>query len=1153
MSLKGYFNYDWEKGDYGWVDFDQSEGDLWLQLGTMLLMHCTPDNVDYYDIRELFYAARMGSHSRDNGNDNIYSGTRYDMVSQNSLKAAEEWVFQKAYGSNKDFGYFKNDKTEQPVLVTSVTERENWKGSEIDNNTIAAYFTNFRVYTLMPSDEGTNYATEVIKDSINAKSTVASTVKNLTATTITGSQTVSYSSSAAVASSVNGSESYSYTKGVKVGAEYSFTSAFKASAEYNYSASEVLSHGWEKSDSLSTDKSATYSVSIEMPPYTQAMMTQTDSTAEYLTSYNCPIAIDYDVTFVMYKAMPGHSGIMHKKYSYPALDKDTVYTFSDPLSGARGDLDNRINNLEYFGDSDSDQLRWNYIMEYYPNEYDIYDAADSINMLRSHIPMAPTGASYRQTLNIVANEVSGLMPTHPLYRIKIAEPGTDIYTNEVNYQLFDYYTANMKVGDFSYADYLNLVGLNRYDVQFYGFSKGNGYWIVTDKDGNELDQEDSPVKLENDPVSLNWRYTAVKPGTCYLVYRIDEDAYCTAEHPEIKVKNSDLRKTAALEIIVTEKDPANAIVINGSYQGHVNVEPESLEGDNKLSVVVYDDTGKEIDRSYTWEVQELRGVSVTEDGLVSFTKDGTYHVRAVNGNLRSDWYEITTGHKPSDTIQENVIEPTCTKAGSCDLVTCCSICGEELNREHAEEAALGHDFDDGTVTREPTREKDGVTTYTCTRCGKTMTVNIPLTHTVIFDSNGSDEVPPQKVKDGKLAKEPPTPKPPLEDFVFSGWYVVENDEVLSDPFDFSTAITEDISLRAVFVYDFGGADNTRIEILDGAMMIEENISTEEEETILTREELKARYGLVLISSPYNESDVPQADKDELGRQVASLGATPANWFDISLYKMKEIWWGDPMEKLEDDDTVKLITTAIPVKLTIDVPEALQKIDRTYYLLQCLDGKAQIVAQSKDTTFSWTSGVFSTYLIAYKDAPCPMSPFKDTDMNAWYHDVVHWAIENSIMNGTSNNTFEPMTDTTRAMIVTMLWRMEGSPKVDEKNNFQDVPDGQWYTDAIRWAAFYGIVNGYDENTFAPNDSVIREQMATILYRYAQIKGQGFNGKWSVPLLFEDRDQFSEWAYEAICWLNVKGVINGMNEKEFSPKSDAVRVHVATMLMRFKKLI
>ena len=181
----------------------------------------------------------------------------------------------------------------------------------------------------------------------------------------------------------------------------------------------------------------------------------------------------------------------------------------------------------------------------------------------------------------------------------------------------------------------------------------------------------------------------------------------------------------------------------------------------------------------------------------------------------------------------------------------------------------------------------------------------------------------------------------------------------------------------------------------------------------------------------------------------------------------------------------------------------------------------------------------------------MTPFTDADKQAWYHDGVHWALEEGVMKGTGENTFEPLTATTRAMIVTMLWRMEGSPQTDGTVTFNDVPDGQWYTDAIRWAASHDIVNGYDEDTFGTNDSVTREQLATILYRSAKTKGQGFTGTWDFPPNCEDADQVSDWADEAMHWMVMNGIIQGMSDTELSPQGDAVRAQVATMLMRFSE--
>ena len=685
---------------------DASLGDLWLQVGVGILKALGLQGLDYDDYSTLDMAAIKGEEH--NSETSVYfTGKRYDLAIANSLKDAEDWVYNKAYGQSQSYGCFRDDTLQQPTLVTCVHEKRDYNNISF---TVAAYFTNFRVFAIMPADEGSNYVTELISDSVNSQSTTASTVKNLTASAISGSQSVSNSTTATVSSSVSGSESYSYTKGVKVGAEYKFTEAFKMNGELSYTATEAFAAGWGTGNSLSTSNSSSYTVSVPLAPYTQAMMTQTDSTSVYLTRYNCPIALKYDVTLAVYRTNSSGGGVAHSS----VINRDLKFTFADPIDGARGDLNTRIESCTGLNDLDAEGIPWQPVQK-------LVNVPGAVEMIRNHIPMAPTGATYYQTLNVVASEVSGLMPTHPLYRVKIAEPDALVISSAS----FDYFTDNMEVGEFSYTNYLKLVGFNRYDAPFYGFSKDNGYWVVTDMQGNPLSDDESPVRLEKDPVSTNWRYTAVRPGSCFLVYRIDEDAYFVADKPDQPIKNEDLKKTAALEVIVTEKDPTDTIVISGSYQGHPNVDPAPLEGDDKLTVTVYDETGKEIEKPYSWEAKELRGISVTKDGQVSFTKEGVFHVRAVNGKLRSDWYAISSGHTPGDAVQENVQAATCTEPGSCDLVTYCSVCGEELSREHTEEAALGHLFDGGIVTQEPTASEEGVLTCTCQRCGETETRSIP--------------------------------------------------------------------------------------------------------------------------------------------------------------------------------------------------------------------------------------------------------------------------------------------------------------------------------------------------------------------------------------------------------------------------------------------
>ena len=190
-----------------------------------------------------------------------------------------------------------------------------------------------------------------------------------------------------------------------------------------------------------------------------------------------------------------------------------------------------------------------------------------------------------------------------------------------------------------------------------------------------------------------------------------------------------------------------------------------------------------------------------------------------------------------------------------------------------------------------------------------------------------------------------------------------------------------------------------------------------------------------------------------------------------------------------------------------------------------------------------------YATCLGDDTCPSSKFTDVDVTAWYHDGIHFCVENGIMNGVSDTKFDVTGDVTRAQIVTMLWRLDGEKYVNYAMSFEDVADEQWYTEAVRWAASEGIVNGYGDGKFGTNDPVTREQLATILYRYAQSKGQGFTGSWMFLLDFVDRADISEWADEAVHWCSMKGIVNGIGNDLFDPQGNATRAEAASMIQRF----
>ncbi|MDL2248941.1 S-layer homology domain-containing protein, partial [Tyzzerella sp. OttesenSCG-928-J15] len=178
-------------------------------------------------------------------------------------------------------------------------------------------------------------------------------------------------------------------------------------------------------------------------------------------------------------------------------------------------------------------------------------------------------------------------------------------------------------------------------------------------------------------------------------------------------------------------------------------------------------------------------------------------------------------------------------------------------------------------------------------------------------------------------------------------------------------------------------------------------------------------------------------------------------------------------------------------------------------------------------------------------------FSDVNPSDWFYGDVEYAVANGLFSGTSATTFSPATPMSRAMLVSVLWRLEGSPVVDEVGmyaNFADVAQGAYYENAVGWAAKNGIVSGYGEGFFGPDDSVTREQLAAILYRYIQYQGGGFKGTWAFPLAFDDAENVSEWAYEAMCYCTMNGILSGKEGNRLDPKANATRAETAAVLHR-----
>ena len=163
---------------------------------------------------------------------------------------------------------------------------------------------------------------------------------------------------------------------------------------------------------------------------------------------------------------------------------------------------------------------------------------------------------------------------------------------------------------------------------------------------------------------------------------------------------------------------------------------------------------------------------------------------------------------------------------------------------------------------------------------------------------------------------------------------------------------------------------------------------------------------------------------------------------------------------------------------------------------------------------------------------------------------HYCLDNGLMDGTGARTFAPNGTTTRGMVVTILYRLAGQPAVTGGQEFDDVADGMWYTEAVNWAAANGIVDGYGDNRFCPEEPISREQLAVILYRYAQYDGQDTSAGEDTDLsAYSDADAIRAYAMDAMRWACGKGLIEGVTDTTLEPGGSAIRAQVATILMRF----
>ena len=208
-----------------------------------------------------------------------------------------------------------------------------------------------------------------------------------------------------------------------------------------------------------------------------------------------------------------------------------------------------------------------------------------------------------------------------------------------------------------------------------------------------------------------------------------------------------------------------------------------------------------------------------------------------------------------------------------------------------------------------------------------------------------------------------------------------------------------------------------------------------------------------------------------------------------------------------------------------------------------------VTENPDGTYTFTmpNGQVRVSVTFVEVQPEPL-PFTDVKESNWFHDAVRYVYDNGLMDGVGDGQFAPNATTNRAMVVTILYRLAGEPDVSGDVGFTDVESGLWYSNAVLWAAQKGIVNGISDTEFSPAGDLTREQLATILYRYAESMGYDVSAAADLSG-FPDARDIQSYATEALSWAVAEGLLQGFEDDSLQPQSTATRAQIATILMRF----
>ena len=497
-----------------------------------------------------------------------------------------------------------------------------------------------------------------------------------------------------------------------------------------------------------------------------------------------------------------------------------------------------------------------------------------------------------------------------------------------------------------------------------------------------------------------------------------------------------------------------------------------------------------------------------------------------------------TGHSYNTVVTE----PTCTTGGYTTYI--CTVCGDNHADNYTD--PLGHIFGAWIITREPTEEAEGEKEHTCASCGIKETASVPvLGHTHKYVSS---VVEPTCTDKGYTIYKCACGDSYTEDYVNAAGHSYS--KTVTAPTCTSKGYTTYTCTVCGYSYD---GDYVEVTAHSYNKAVTAPTCTSKGYTTYTCTACGHSYVDDYVDAAghsYNTSVTAPTCTDKgyttytckvcgdsyVDTYVNAAGHSYGEWAEVKAPDCIEA--GEEKRSCACGDTETRAVNALghdfSPEFTVDVEATTEAAgQKSRHCTRCSE-VTDVTEIPKLTPSIDTSTIY-----------------KDVKPKSWFKSAVDYVVSNGLMNGMTADTFEPNTTMSRAMLVTVLWRLEGSPETDVAVPFTDLKQA-WYKGAVAWAYANSIVNGTAADKFSPNGNITREQMAAILYRYSEYKGHDTEARADLGT-YPDAGKVHDYAYDAFSWANAEGLITGTTGNDgtlkLAPRASATRAQVATILMRF----